>query len=47
MLKQIGSAARKHIEAALEQPVYLDLWVKARPNWRDDPNALHWLGYKQ
>jgi GTP-binding protein Era len=46
MLKQIGSGARKHIEATLEQPVYLDLWVKARPNWRDDPNSLHWLGYK-
>jgi GTP-binding protein Era len=46
MLKQIGSAARKNIEAALEQPVFLDLWVKTRSNWRDDPNALHWLGYK-
>ncbi len=46
MLKQIGSAARKHIEAALGQPVFLDLWVKTRPNWRDDPHSLHWLGYK-
>lgn len=46
MLKQIGSAARQNIEAALGQIVYLDLWVKTRANWRDDPNALHWLGYK-
>ncbi len=46
MLKRIGSAARQNIEAALGRAVYLDLWVKARPNWRDDPSSLRWLGYK-
>jgi GTP-binding protein Era len=46
MLKQIGSRARQNIESSLGQTVYLDLWVKTRANWRDDPNALHWLGYK-
>ncbi len=46
MLKRIGSAARQGIEAALGRTVYLDLWVKARPNWRDDPSSLHWLGYR-
>ncbi len=46
MLKRIGSEARKPIEESLGQRVFLDLWVKTRPNWRDDPNALHWLGYK-
>jgi GTP-binding protein Era len=46
MLKRIGSAARQAIEAAVGRPVYLDLWVKARPNWRDDPSSLHWLGYR-
>ena len=45
MLKRIGSAARKRIEEALGRPIYLDLWVKARTNWRDDPTSLHWLGY--
>ena len=45
MLKEIGSRARKSIETALGRPVYLDLWVKTRANWRDDPNSLHWLGY--
>jgi GTPase len=45
MLKRIGSGARQGMEAALERTVYLDLWVKARPNWRDDPSSLHWLGY--
>jgi GTP-binding protein Era len=46
MLKQIGMAARRPIEEQLGQTVFLDLWVKTRANWRDDPNALHWLGYK-
>ncbi len=45
MLKRIGSGARQGMEVALGRTVYLDLWVKARPNWRDDPSSLHWLGY--
>lgn len=45
MLKQIGSAARRTIETSLGRTVFLDLWVKARTNWRDDPSSLHWLGY--
>jgi GTP-binding protein Era len=47
MLKQIGSAARQQIEALLGRTVFLDLWVKARENWRDDPSSLRWLGYSQ
>lgn len=46
MLKKIGSAARASIERMLGRPVFLDLWVKVRPNWRDDPSALGWLGYR-
>lgn len=45
MLKRIGKAARIDIETLLERPVYLDLWVKTRPNWRNDPTSLGWLGY--
>jgi GTPase len=45
MLKKIGTAARADIERVLGSPVFLDLWVKTRANWRDDPSALHWLGY--
>ncbi|HEU5011041.1 MAG TPA: GTPase Era [Roseiflexaceae bacterium] len=45
MLKQIGSAARQQIEALLGRTVFLDLWVKPRQNWRDDPSSLRWLGY--
>jgi GTPase len=46
MLKKIGSAARFEIERMLNAPVFLELWVKVRPNWRDDSSALGWLGYR-
>jgi GTP-binding protein Era len=46
MLKQIGSRARPGIEQVVGQTVYLELWVKSRPNWRDDPSSLGWLGYR-
>lgn len=46
MLKRIGSAARVDVERMLGHPVYLDLWVKTRPNWRNDPSSLGWLGYR-
>jgi GTPase len=45
MLKRIGSDARRGIEDLLGRAAYLSLWVKARPNWRDDPSSLRWLGY--
>jgi GTP-binding protein Era len=46
MLKRIGSAARRSTEAVLGRTVYLELWVKVRQNWRDDPSSLYWLGYR-
>ena len=45
MLKKIGAAARYEIERALGRPVFLDLWVKVRKDWRSDPSSLRWLGY--
>jgi GTP-binding protein Era len=46
MLKKIGSAARQDIERLIGGQVFLELWVKVRPNWRDDSSALGWLGYR-
>ena len=46
MLKKIGTAARYEIERMLGRQIFLELWVKVRPNWRDDPTALGWLGYR-
>lgn len=44
-LRQIGIAGRKAIEEYLGQPVYLDLWVKTKADWRNSPEALRELGY--
>jgi GTPase len=46
MLKRIGSGARRGIEETIGRQAYLELWVKVRPNWRDDSSSLHWLGYR-
>jgi len=40
MIKDIGTAARTRIETILGARVYLDLRVKARPGWREDPRFL-------
>lgn len=45
MLKAIGQAARREIEAMIETPVYLELWVKVRPKWRRKDAELKRLGY--
>ena len=47
MLKNIGVKARKDIEVMLGDKVYLELWVKVMPNWKDRQIDLRSLGYKQ
>jgi GTP-binding protein Era len=44
-LKKIGAAARPLIEELLNAPVYLDLWVKVRKNWRNQEKDLKEFGY--
>jgi GTPase len=46
MLKKIGQAARKDIERLLGSPIYLELWVKVKKDWREKPGALREMGYK-
>ena len=45
-IRSIGQAARVKIERFIEQPVYLDLWVKVLANWRKNAHALARFGYK-
>ena len=44
-LKQVGTTARKHIEALLGTPVFLDLHVKVAKDWQRDPKQLRKLGF--
>jgi GTPase len=44
-LKEVGSRARRQIEALLGTPVYLDLRVKLAKDWQRDPKQLRRLGF--
>jgi GTP-binding protein Era len=39
-LKRIGTEARIEIESLLDKRVYLDLYVRVKSKWRDDPRFL-------
>lgn len=45
MIKKISSEARLEIEKLLEYPVYLELFVKVRRDWRDNPKMIKSFGY--
>lgn len=47
MLKKIGQLARTDIEQLLGDHVYLQLWVKVVPDWRDKSSMLKDYGYRQ
>ncbi|MGH9657303.1 MAG: KH domain-containing protein, partial [Bryobacteraceae bacterium] len=44
-LKRIGSEARQEMERLFDRRVFLQLFVKARPKWRESPaflNSIDW-----
>jgi len=45
MIRQVGTDARKDIEAFLDRKVFLELFVKVRPKWRDNETFLKEYGY--
>lgn len=45
MLKKIGTNARHDIEKLLGSPIYLELWVKVKKDWRDSDFLLKNFGY--
>jgi GTP-binding protein Era len=45
MIKKIGTAARKDIEAFIGQKVFLELFVKVKPKWRESDLQLREYGY--
>jgi GTP-binding protein Era len=46
-LKAIGRAARIDLEAQFGHKVFLDLWVKVRPHWRENESDLRRMGLLQ
>jgi GTP-binding protein Era len=46
MLKIIGSEARQQIQKLVMGPVYLELFVKVVPRWRQSRNRLQDFGYQ-
>jgi GTPase len=45
MIKQLGTLARKDIEEFIGGKVFLELFVKVRPKWRDNDLFLREYGY--
>jgi GTP-binding protein Era len=50
-IKQIGTLARQEAEKFLghvdnKSKIYLELWVKVRPNWRNNQASLRSFGYE-
>jgi GTP-binding protein Era len=44
MVRAVGTAARREIEAMLDSRVHLDLKVRVRKGWRRDEGLLDRLG---
>ncbi len=45
MIKKLGTMARKDIEDFLQQKVFLELFVKVKPKWRENELQLREYGY--
>lgn len=46
MIREIGILARADIEQFIGTKVFLELFVKVRPKWRDNDLHLREYGYK-
>ena len=47
MLKKVGASARPEIEALLDCRVFLQLWVKVKEDWRNNPAQIRNVGYSE
>ncbi|MBQ4278390.1 MAG: GTPase Era [Rikenellaceae bacterium] len=46
-LKKVGTEAREELEKFLGKKVFLQLFVKVNPDWRNDDRQLKRFGYKE
>ena len=44
-LREIGKRAREELQLILGKPVYLQLWVRVKEDWRDRPELVKMFGY--
>ena len=44
-IKQLGIQSRKRIEQFVGKHIFLELTVKVRTDWRNDPKSLDRFGY--
>ena len=47
MLKKIGTAARLQIEKMVGTRVFLELFVKVRPDWRESQHFVQELDWRR
>ena len=47
MLKKIASAARADMQLLFGEKVFLQVWVKVKPDWRNKLSVLRSLGYDE
>ena len=45
MIKKLGTLARAEIESFLQQKIFLQLFIKVKPKWRDNDFKLREYGY--
>jgi GTP-binding protein Era len=46
VLKKIGQLAREDMESLLGSKIFLELWVKVKPGWRNKEDQLWSFGYR-
>lgn len=46
-MKKIGTEARKDIESLLNTRIFLELFVKVQPQWRQNPNIVRQLDWRR
>ncbi len=45
MLKRIGKNARLELEGMMKKKVFLELWVKVKPDWRNNNHLMRGFGF--
>lgn len=45
MLKRVGQLAREEMEALFGSKIFLELWVRVKPGWRNKENYIRNFGY--